>query len=127
MGEVVSEDKITQAGGFIGAMNCDRDGSVVIATCYSFGKLSLNVKGFTSRQSKGNILDCVWRKDEDGINEYITDGRNIQELSTGQFGYEYIFSEMGWSITGDANVWHYDDEITPRRPHLNGLPVVNPE
>ena len=125
--EITSEDKTIQAGGFVGVMTQSEAGNVVINSCYSFGNLSHKVKGFTSPQSEGNISDCVWRKDENGINKYITDGRDVTALSTEQFGYENFFAGMGWNITGERGVWRYYDEAHPKRPHLNGLPLVNSE
>jgi len=127
LSQIISEDKITQAGGFIGALTLGEEDNVTITSCYSFGKLSPKVNGFTGRQPAGIVTNCVWLRDEGGINEYVTDDRDIPALSTRQFGDENVFAEMGWSITDDDSVWRYYDEIKPRRPHLNGLPVVNPE
>ncbi|MDR3076610.1 MAG: hypothetical protein LBU26_04865 [Synergistaceae bacterium] len=123
LGAVTSNEKKTQAGGFIGIMR-RQGGNVVVTNCYSFGALSLNVRGFTTQQSTGGIVDCVWRRDASGINDEITDGRGIQELSTEQFGDRDFFAGMGWSIMDGESVWCYSEGITPGRPHLNGLPAV---
>jgi hypothetical protein len=123
IGSVTSNEKKTLAGGFIGNMR-RQGGNVVVACCYSFGALSLNVRGFTAQQSTGAIVDCVWRRDSNGINDSATDGRDIQELATEQFADMDLFSGMGWSILDNESVWCYSDAITPARPHLNGLPVI---
>jgi hypothetical protein len=123
LGSVTANDKKTQAGGFIGNMR-RQGGNVVITDCYSFGALALNVKGFTGQQSTGSIVDCVWRRDENGVNDYATDGRAIQEISTEQFSDGGFFSVIGWSILDNNSIWCYVDEINPQRPHLSGLPVI---
>jgi hypothetical protein len=99
-------------------------GNVVVACCYSFGALSLNVRGFTPQQSTGAIVDCVWRRDVNGINDSVADGRGIQEFTTEQFADRDLFSGIGWSILDSESVWCYSDAIVPARPHLNGLPIM---
>ena len=96
----------------------------MITACYSFGRLSLNVNGFTDHRSTGSILDCVWRKDASGLNEYIHDGRDVPELSTEQFGDRDIFTKMGWNFVDEENAWYYVEGVSPKRPHLNGLPIM---
>jgi hypothetical protein len=123
VGAVTSNEKKSQAGGFIGNMR-RQGGNVVVSNCYSFGKISLTVRGFTAQQSTGSIVDCAWRRDENGINDDAIDGRGIQELSSEQFGDGNLFAGMGWSILEDDSVWCYVNEIDPGRPHLNGLPVM---
>jgi hypothetical protein len=123
LGDVTSNDKRTLAGGFIG---CTRrqGGNVVVTKCYSYGALSPNVKGFTTQQSTGSVVDCAWRRDGGGVNADAADGRGIQELSTEQFADRDVFAGMGWSIFDGDSVWCYADGINPGRPHLNGLPIM---
>jgi hypothetical protein len=124
LGSVTSCDNKSRSGGFVGLMN-RRGGDPVVMRCYSFGELSPEVKGFTIKQSTGSIVDCVWRKDKLAFNGEREDGRGIQELSTEQFGDRGFFAGIGWSIfEGDEGVWLYLDEIIPRRPHLNGVPLL---
>ena len=124
LGPVTSGEKGSRSGGFVGVMN-RRGGDPVVMRCYSFGELSPLVKGFTVKQSIGSIVDCVWRKDNLAFNDKCEDGRGIQELSTEQFGDRDFFSGINWSIYDDNDgIWRYLDEITPRRPHLNGVPLL---
>lgn len=123
LGSVTSNGNRSQSGGFVGMMN-RRGGEPVVMRCYSFGELSPLVKGFTVKQSGGSIVDCVWRKDKPGFNHECEDGRGIQEISTEQFGDRDFFAGINWSIFDDNGVWRYPDEGAPRRPHLNGVPLL---
>ncbi|MDR1579989.1 MAG: hypothetical protein LBS35_06495 [Synergistaceae bacterium] len=123
LGSVTSSEKGSRSGGFVGVMS-RRGGDPVVMRCYSFGELSPLVKGFTVKQSAGSIVDCVWRRDELAFNSKCDDGRGIQELSTERFGDRGFFAGINWSIFDDEGVWRYLDEITPRRPHLNGVPLL---
>jgi hypothetical protein len=123
-GAVYAKDERSMAGGFVGCVR-RQSGSVVISSCYAFGVLSSKVKGFTVKESAGNIVDCVWRRDEDGVNEDNSDGRGIQSFTAEQFADERLFGGMGWNIYDHASVWSYSSETNLRRPHLSGLPVIN--
>jgi hypothetical protein len=115
---------MSRGGGFVGVMS-RRVGDPVVMRCYSFGELSPLVKGFTVKQSVGSIVDCVWRRDKLAFNDECEDGRGIQELSTERFGDSDFFAGINWSIFDDNDgVWRYLDEVTPRRPHLNGVPLL---
>jgi hypothetical protein len=120
-GAVSSKESRSQSGGFVGLMN-RRGGDPVIMKSYSFGEASPMVKGFTVKYSTGGIVDCVWRRDSLKFNHDVEDGRGIQELSTEQFGDMRLFAGIGWNIYDNESVWRYFDEITPKRPHLNGVP-----
>jgi hypothetical protein len=123
LGPVTSEKVKSLAGGFIGNMK-RQGGNVVVTKCYAYGELSPKVKGFTAGESLGSVVDCVWRRDESGVNDDRSDGRGIQSLTTTQFSDADIFAGMGWSIYDPESAWRRADEITPPRPHLNGMPVV---
>jgi hypothetical protein len=124
IGAVTTEDAKSTAGGFVGHMR-RQTGNVVISNCYSFGALSPKVRGFTAKESVGNIVDCVWRRDDGGINEDNSDGRGIQSFTTEQFSDPGMFGGMGWSIYDTESIWFYSDETGLQRPHLNGLSVIN--
>jgi hypothetical protein len=123
IGSVTSFEEDSVAGGFVGNMSRE-GGNVVISKCYSYGRLSLRVNGFAPKVSKGSIIDCLWRRDEDGVNQNNSDGRGIIYLSSDGFANEDKFIELGWSFFDADNVWYYDPEISPVRPHLNGLMVL---
>jgi hypothetical protein len=124
LGSVTSGEKLSRSGGFVGLMS-RRGGDPVVMRCYSFGELSPPVKGFTVKQSAGSIVDCVWRRDKQAFNDECDDGRGIQELPTERFGDRDFFAGINWSIFDDnEGVWRYLDEVAPRRPHLNGVPLV---
>jgi hypothetical protein len=124
LGSVTSGEKGSRSGGFVGVMS-RRGGDPVVTKCYSFGELSPLVKGFTVKQSIGSIVDCVWRRDVPAFNDECEDGRGIQELPTERFGDRGFFAGINWSIFDDNDgVWRYIDGITPRRPHLNGVPLL---
>jgi hypothetical protein len=124
LGPVTSSEKGSRSGGFVGVMN-RRGGDPVVMRCYSFGELSPPVKGFTAKQSVGSIVDCVWRRDKLAFNDGCEDGRGIQELSTERFGDRGFFAGINWSIFDDNDgVWRYLDDVAPRRPHLNGVPLL---
>jgi hypothetical protein len=124
VGAVASEESKSMAGGFAGYMR-KHTGNVVISKCYAFGSLSSKVKGFTTKESVGNIVDCVWRRDDNGTNEDNSDGRGIQAFTTEQFSDPGMFGGMGWNIYDAESIWSYSAETGLRRPHLNGLPVIN--
>ncbi|MDR1509916.1 MAG: hypothetical protein LBS53_09790 [Synergistaceae bacterium] len=124
IGAVTTEDSKSTAGGFVGHV-WRQSGNVVISNCYSFGPLSQKVKGFTTKESLGNIVDCIWRRDDNGINEDNSDGRGIQSFTTEQFSDPGMFGGMGWNIYDSESIWSYSDETGLQRPHLNGLPVIN--
>ncbi|MDR3279310.1 MAG: hypothetical protein LBT23_02255 [Synergistaceae bacterium] len=123
IGNITSNESKTMAGGFVGYMR-RQGGNVIVSNCYSYGAISPKVKGFTSKESSGSIVDCVWHRDEGGVNTDGMDGRNIVSLSTKQFCDQDTFAGMGWNIYDLVGVWCYTDEIKPGRPHLNGLPVI---
>jgi hypothetical protein len=121
-GDVTSRENKSVAGGFIG--NIRRlGGNVVISKCYSYGVLSSKTRGFTVRNSVGSVVDCVWRRDEGGVNDDVTDGRGIASLSTERFAGPEAFAALGWNVYDAESVWCFPEEITPARPHLNGLPI----
>ncbi|MDR1965574.1 MAG: hypothetical protein LBQ36_02585 [Synergistaceae bacterium] len=122
LGSVTANESRSSAGGFIGIVR-RLGGNVVISNCYSYGTLSQKVKGFTVRDSAGSIVDCVWRMDDDGVNDGRSDGRGIQSFTTEQFENADSFAGMGWSIYDSESIWCFVDDVIPKRPHLNGLPV----
>jgi hypothetical protein len=122
-GSVISFEESSSAGGFIGSMQRET-GNVVVSRCYSYGRLSLMVSGFAPKGTKGGVVDCIWRRDEDALNQNNTDGRGVPALSSREFADQNKFIELGWSFFEADNVWCYNNEIYPARPHLNGLAVV---
>jgi hypothetical protein len=122
-GSVISFEESSSAGGFIGSMQRDA-GNVVVSRCYSYGRISMMVSGFVPKGAKGGVVDCIWRQDEDGLNRNNTDGRGVPALSSREFADQNKFVELGWSFFETDNVWCYNNEIYPARPHLNGLAVV---
>jgi hypothetical protein len=124
LGAVSADNMSSVAGGFIGNMRRG-GGNMVVEKCYSYGTISSRVRGFVGKKdANANILDCVWRREEEGVNENRSDVRGIPFFSTDEFGEEEKFIEMSWSFYDSDNIWFYHDSVSPRRPHLRGLSVI---
>ncbi len=125
-GSVVLQGKMKTGGGFVGILGGE-GGFVELSRCYAFGEVSPNVSGFTARKVFGGISACFWRADEGGVNDGVKDAAGIAPISTESFGMEEHFAENGWSFAEGSEAqaaWHYLDGMSPKRPHLRGLPAI---
>lgn len=111
------------AGGFVGKIDRE-DGSVVVARCYSYGRLSGSLSGFLGSNVLGTIISCFWRRDV-STNAGAGLAHSTPALSTEDFAVSDRFEHEGWAFGGDMPRWSYTGSVFPARPYPIDAPVVH--
>lgn len=111
------------AGGFVGKIDRD-DGSVVIARCYSFGRLVGSLSGFLGSNVLGTIISCFWRRDG-ATNAGAGLAHSTPALSTEDFAVSDKFEREGWAFSGEMPRWSYTGSVFPARPYPADAPAVH--